>query len=93
MLCFLLIATELIIITTYTACKMPKVVKPLKTCMLTICEQHSKNIYTLINVTHKLSSLSQTTVLGTQGDIKVPQRERSGASHMWVTKNDLSLKL
>lgn len=63
--------------------------------MLTICEQHSKNIYTgtLINVTHKLSSLSQTTVLGTQGDIKVPQRERSGASHMWVTKNDLSLKL
>lgn len=63
--------------------------------MLTICEQHSKNIYTgtLINVTHKLSSLSQITVLGTQGDIKVPQRERSGASHMWVTKNDLSLKL
>lgn len=61
--------------------------------MLTICEQHSKNIYTLINVTHKLSSLSQTTVLGTQGDIKVPQRERSGASHMWVTKNDLKFKI
>lgn len=61
--------------------------------MLTICEQHSKNIYTLINVTHKLSSLSQTTVLGTQGDIKVPQRERSGASHMWVTKNDFKFKI
>lgn len=61
--------------------------------MLTICEQHSKNIYTLINVTHKLSSLSQITVLGTQGDIKVPQRERTGASHMWVTKNDLKFKI
>lgn len=61
--------------------------------MLTICEQHSKNIYTLINVTHKLSSLSQITVLGTQGDVKVPQRERSGASHMWVTKNDLKFKI